>query len=301
MSRALPPFPTFTKAASEPDPGNREKRTTLTPSATANPSADELAPRATEPPRQAFVLTDVYTSDAAAENAYVEKLQAQALAQQIFGEDDSSVPQIPESFVGLFDAFAQEDASEWAALNEEPSGPSLADQLREPDVLNRTLSPAAQLAAQQEVTVFMEAFLRDTFRARDADAYLDALDEDFQYTHNSGTPDDPSDDRSYRGIGYEQIGIHRLFERFDSVAVGLSKPRDFNLIRPGVAEVTYDYDMRFRNRTEARRIAGTASFLLMRGGAQGNSSDWRIVEWYDMPPRLPDASRASSSSPSPNY
>jgi len=225
--------------------------------------------------RQGFVLYDVYTSDAAAEKAYQEQLRAQAAAQAAAEEE----PFIPETFAGLLDSLV--DASE--------STPPVAN---EPEWTPHTTEPTppltpSTLQLRREVQSLVERFLRDAFNARDADAYLAALDEDFRYTYDAGTPDNPDDDRSYRGRGYEAIGIHRVFERYTEIESELSPPRGFQLLRPDAAQVTYDYDISLRNARESRRIGGTATFLVMRGGSSGDTNEWRIVEWYDVPLERP--------------
>ena len=219
-------------------------------------------------------MNDVYTSDAAAEKAYMEQVQAQAVAQGAY-DDDGML--IPETFIGLLDSLAGETdgATDESVSNEPEWTPST--------VTTAPVTPST-LLSRREVQSVVEGFLQDAFNARDADAYVAALDDDFRYTYDAGTPDDPDDDRSYRGRGYETIGIHRVFDRFTNIESELSTPRDFQLLRQEAAQVTYDYDIALRNTRETRRVGGTATFLVMRGGASGDSDDWRIVEWYDVPP-----------------
>lgn len=240
--------------------------------------------REAEPPRQALVLTDIYTTEAAAEQAYIERVKAEALAQQVFGSTSEGGAsdgdaRIPETFAGLFDSFIDPSMLQ----DEDDARP---DRLwtAETDLPLTAQSVEQAAAAQRDVDRVVNGFLRLAFAGHDADQYLAALDVDYQYTHNGGTPNDASDDRYHRGIEYEAIGINRLMARYTDAAVRLSRPQDFELIRPGVAQVTYDYDMRLANAVESRRVAGTATFLLMRGGTTGTSPDWRIVEWYDSPP-----------------
>jgi hypothetical protein len=229
----------------------------------------------TQPRRErGFVLNDVYTSDAAAEKAYMEQIQAQAAVQ---GATDEAGMLVPETFIGLLDSLAgeTEGAADESASNEPEWMPSAVTPL--------PVTPSA-LQTRRAVQSVVERFLRDAFNERDADAYVAALDEDFRYTYDAGTPDNPDDDRSYRGRGYETIGIHRVFERFTDIESELSPPRDFQLLRQDAAQITYDYDIALRNPRETRRVGGTATFLVMRGGTTGESDDWRIVEWYDIPP-----------------
>lgn len=215
-----------------------------------------------------FVLHDVYTSDAAAEKAYREQLQAQTLAQE---EDEMLVP---ETFIGLLDSLLEESESSALASGEGESEWTSSTTTSPP------VTPST-LQSRREVESLVEGFLRDAFHERDPEAYLAALDEDFRYTYAS--PDDPNGGRSYRGRGYETIGIYRLFERFPNIRSELSPPREFQLIRPDAAQITYDYDITLRNPQESRRVAGTATFLVVRGGTSGDSDEWRIVEWYDIP------------------
>lgn len=238
-------------------------------SSSASASTETVTEERPPSPRRrstGFVLHDVYTSDAAAEKAYMEQLQAQTRAP----EENEML--IPDTFIGLLDS-----------LLEESESPALASAESEWTPSTTTPPPVtpAILQSRREVESLVEGFLRDAFHERNPEAYLAALDDDFRYTYAS--PNDPNGGRSYRGRGYEAVGIYRLFERFPNIRSELSPPREFQLLRPDAAQITYDYDITLRNTRESRRVAGTATFLVVRGGTSGDSDEWRIVEWYDVP------------------
>jgi len=224
-----------------------------------------------------LVITDVYTSDEAAQAALAEREAMERVADMIL----SSPPERPEGSIdtsgtvaGLFD-----DDSPVPAEVDAPADPA-APQTEPGD-------PRAA-ALEAEVTRVVEGFLRDAVEGRDVQAYLSALDEDFQYTFDGGTPDDFDDDVVYAGDDYRGMASEELFDRYPTARVQLSEPYDLQLQGADVATVEYDYDMSLRGPNGSRDLQGAASFLLMRGGTRGDTDAWRIVDWVDSPPRQRD-------------
>jgi hypothetical protein len=265
-----------------------------------SPAAERVEPRqegpAARPPvvlepqpaPRALVFNDLYTSEAAMERAYIQRLEEEARIVEA-ERAEALLSQIPGSFAGLFDSSAAEDAAERtpAAPEDGATGSAASKPFEEDGEQVAPFTPTGAMVqlAQREVRTVVEGMLRDAFVQRDLVRYLSALDEDVRYTHDAGTPLDPTDDRVYRGLQYERAAISRLFQQYDRATVRLSRPRNFSLLGPNTAQVTYDYDIGLSNASDTGRVAGTSIFLLMRGGSQASGPDWRIVEWYDTPPR----------------
>ncbi|MDA1190989.1 MAG: hypothetical protein O3A46_04810, partial [Candidatus Poribacteria bacterium] len=137
----------------------------------------------------------------------------------------------------------------------------------------------------RQVVDLVEGFLRDAVITRNVQAYLSVLDDEFQYTFDNGTPTNLDDDRIFNAEEYEQVAVSQLFDRNNRANVALSPPRRFEQLQPDVASISYDYDMNLiGSSNNNRRMSGTASFLLVRGGTSGDSVSWRILEWVDSPP-----------------
>jgi hypothetical protein len=221
-----------------------------------------------------LVITDVYTSDDAAQAALAEREAMERVADMILSsavERSESSIDTGGTVAGLFvgDPPAAVDADT----------PTVAAPAEAEDVDPLTA------AMEDEVTRVVEGFLRDAVEGRDVQAYLSALDEDFQYTFDGGTPDDIDDDIVYAGDDYRGMVAEELFDQYPTARVQLSEPYELQLQGADVATVEYDYDMSLRGPDGSRDLRGAASFLLMRGGTRGDTDAWRIVDWVDSPPQ----------------
>ncbi len=229
---------------------------------------DALPPAYRPPP---LVITDVYTTDEAAQAALEEREAMRRVAEAIL----SSPPERAESGVSTSDTIAGLFASDSAAPTQDTA--SLAGE--EPPV------DPVTAALEQEVTRVVEGFLRDAIEGRDVQAYLTALDEDFRYTADGGTPGDATDDVVYDGDDYRDMAVEQLFEGYPLADVTLSPPYELELKGADVATVQYDYEMSLRGPEGSRDLAGVASFLLKCGCTQGVTDAWRSGVWVDSPPR----------------
>ena len=243
----------------------------------------DTAGAATVPTRRPapLVITDVYTTDEAAQAALDEREAIARVAEMILAPE----PQRPEAGIdtsgtiaGLFSAGSDADTT---AGGQDTSAAFQDAPAEEP------VDPVTA-ALQQEVTRVVEGFLRDAVEGRDVQAYLTALDDDFRYTFDGGTPADDIDDVVYEGDDYREMVVGQLFEQFPMADVTLSDPYELVIRGADAATVEYDYDMSLRGPDGSRDLAGTASFLLMRGGTRGDTDAWRIVDWVDSPPRSRD-------------
>ncbi|MBT3270856.1 nuclear transport factor 2 family protein [Candidatus Poribacteria bacterium] len=237
---------------------------------------DAVAPASTR--REApLVITDVYTTDEAAQRALDEREAMARVAEVIFSSDAER----PEAAIQTSGTTAGLFASD-AGVDTGPGQQDTSATLPGPD--EAPVDPVTA-ALQQEVTRVVEGFLRDAVEGRDVQAYLTALDEDFRYTFDGGTPADDIDDVVYEGDDYRDMVVGELFEQFPVADVTLSDPYELVLRGADAATVEYDYDMSLRGPGNSRDLAGSASFLLMRGGTRGDTDAWRIVDWVDSPPR----------------
>ncbi len=216
----------------------------------------------------ALVITDVYTTDEAAQAALDEREAIDRVVDAIL----SSEPRRPESGIttsgtiaGLFESSAAADMAVEETATE-------------------AIDPYTA-ALEQEVVSVVEGFLRDAIESRNVQAYLTALDEDFRYTADGGTPADTADDVVFDGDEYREMAASQLFEGYPIADVTLSPPYELVVQGADMATVQYDYEMSLRGPEGSRDLAGAASFLLMRGGTRGDTDAWRIVDWVDSPPR----------------
>ena len=118
----------------------------------------------------------------------------------------------------------------------------------------------------------------------DIEQYMSAIwEDDFFYTSDLGTPDNPDDDLIFRGGGQEREGTSRMFNTMESIDLNLSQRGNIEFLNETLAMVEYEYDLRFVQQTsgEVSYPSGHMFFILeLRENAE-NTSEWRILEWYD--------------------
>ncbi len=118
----------------------------------------------------------------------------------------------------------------------------------------------------------------------DIEQYMSAIwEDDFFYTSDLGTPDNPDDDLIFRGGRQEREGTSRLFNAMERIDLNLSRRGDIEFLNDTLAMVEYDYDLKFVQHAsgEVSYPSGHMFFILeLRENAE-NTSEWRILEWYD--------------------
>jgi hypothetical protein len=127
------------------------------------------------------------------------------------------------------------------------------------------------------------------YETYDIERYMSAIwEDDFFYTSDIGTPDDPSDDAIIRGGQQERESAARVFSRFTkSIELNLSPRSDIEFLSDTIAMAEYDYEAKFsriptpEDRFEMIYTSGKMTIILERRGNSGDTSEWRILEWYD--------------------
>lgn len=118
----------------------------------------------------------------------------------------------------------------------------------------------------------------------DIEQYMSAIwEDDFFYTSDLGTPNNPDDDLIFRGGRQEREGTSRMFNTMESIDLNLSQRGDIEFLNEYLAMVEYKYDLRFVQQAsgEVSYPSGHMFFILELRENAGNKSEWRILEWYD--------------------
>ena len=117
----------------------------------------------------------------------------------------------------------------------------------------------------------------------DIERYMSAIwEDDFFYTSDIGTPDNPDDDLIFRGGQQEREGTLNMLNRM-SVDLNLSQRGNIEFLDETLAMVEYDYDLKFvqHGSGEVFYPSGHMFFILeLRENAE-YTREWRILEWYD--------------------
>lgn len=230
-------------------------------------------------------LTDVNTFDYLTDEEMVQTLLDPVLTPASVSPPTASVPPSDER--------SEDSLSEpLPSLIEQPS-PDLFEAaqgsglLSEEDLAREAEDPALMTPEALAVIATVEGALREAVMRRDVQAFLSALDEGFQYSHDRGTPENLDDDFLIQGDDvYQEIVMNRLFRPDDAEAlVEMSRPRDFKMT-DNVAVISYDYGMAFRGQTGNRQSVGSAQIYVTR--ARDGSDAWRIISWSDGPYRPPE-------------
>ncbi len=230
-------------------------------------------------------LTDVNTFDYLTDEEVVQTLLDPVLTPATVSPPIAGVP-------NSNDEQGQETLSEPLPSMVEQPAPDLFETaqgsglLSEEDLAREAEDPSLMTPEALAVIATVEGALREAVMRRDVQAFLSALDEGFQYSHDRGTPQNPDDDFLIQGDDvYQEIVMNRLFRPDDNEAiVEMSRPRDFQMA-DNVAVISYDYGMAFRGQTGARQSVGSAQIYVTR--ARDGSDAWRIIGWSDGPYRPP--------------
>ena len=120
---------------------------------------------------------------------------------------------------------------------------------------------------------------RDSLEAYDIQGYMSAIwADDFFYTSDMGTPDNPDDDMIFRGGQQEREGTLKMFNVTQNIELNLYKNGDIEFLSDTLAMADYDYDLRLDLTHEAQsNPSGRMIFIL----ELRENAEWRILEWYD--------------------
>ena len=113
----------------------------------------------------------------------------------------------------------------------------------------------------------------------DIQGYMSAIWEDnFFYTSDMGTPDNPDDDMIFRGGQQEREGTLKMFNVTQNIELNLYKNGDIEFLSDTLAMADYDYDLRLGlTHGEQSNPSGRMIFIL----ELRENGEWRILEWYD--------------------
>ena len=120
---------------------------------------------------------------------------------------------------------------------------------------------------------------RNSLETYDIQGYMSAIwEDDFFYTSDMGTPDNPDDDMIFRGGQQEREGTLKMFDVTQNIKLNLYKNRDIELLSDTLAMADYDYDLRLDlTHGEQSNPSGRMVFIL----ELRENGEWRILEWYD--------------------
>ena len=120
---------------------------------------------------------------------------------------------------------------------------------------------------------------KDGLENSNIERYMSAIwEDDFFYTSDLGTPDNPDDDIVFRSGYDEREGTSKMFDRMESVDLNLSQYGDIEFLNETLAMVDFNYEMTLvqRDSGEASYPSGRMIFIL-----ELRADEWRILEWYD--------------------
>jgi hypothetical protein len=113
-------------------------------------------------------------------------------------------------------------------------------------------------------------------------------EDDFFYTSDIGTPDDPSDDIIFRGGQQEREAAIRVFRTWNkNIELNLYPKSDIEFLSDTIAMAEYDYEAKFfkppapEDQLEAFYAPGTMILILENRENPDGIGEWRILEWYD--------------------
>ncbi len=119
----------------------------------------------------------------------------------------------------------------------------------------------------------------DSLETYDIHGYMSAIWEDnFFYTSDMGTPDNPDDDMIFRGGQQEREGTLKMFNVTQNIELNLYKNGDVEFLSNTLAMADYDYDLKLDlTHGEHSNPSGRMIFIL----ELRENGEWRILEWYD--------------------
>lgn len=115
--------------------------------------------------------------------------------------------------------------------------------------------------------------------SHEIERYISAIwEDDFFYTSDLGTPDNPDDDIVFQGGHEEREGASRMFNAMESIDLDPSQQGDIEFLNEMLAMVDFDYEMRLvqGDLGETSYPSGRMIFIL-----ELRADEWRILEWYD--------------------
>ena len=113
----------------------------------------------------------------------------------------------------------------------------------------------------------------------DIEGYMSAIwENDFFYTSDMGTRDNPDDDLIFRSGQQEREGTLRMFDTYQDIELSLFPHGDIEFLSETLAMADYNYGLKLAS-TEygVSYPSGRMIFVLELRG----NGEWRILEWYD--------------------
>ncbi len=113
-------------------------------------------------------------------------------------------------------------------------------------------------------------------------------EDDFFYTSDIGTPNDPSDDIIFRGGQQERESAIKVFSAWSkNIELNYSLSSDIEFLSDTIAMVECDYEAIFSRPSspEVKLVTtvcpGTMILILEYRENFDGIGEWRILEWYD--------------------
>ena len=129
----------------------------------------------------------------------------------------------------------------------------------------------------------MKSVIEDQWKkgieSNDIDGYMSAIwEDDFFYTSDTGTPDNPDDDLIFRSGQQERIGTLRMFDTYQDIELSLFPHGDIEFLSETLAMADYNYGLKLSS-TEygVSYPSGRMIFVL----ELRENEEWCILEWYD--------------------
>jgi len=126
------------------------------------------------------------------------------------------------------------------------------------------------------------------YESHDVERYMSSIwEDDFFYTSDIGTPNDPSDDVIFRGGQQERESAIRVFNTYTNIEFNLFPRSDIEFLSDTIAMVEYDYEAKFsqllspEGKSETLYPSGNVTIILERRENLEGIGEWRILEWYD--------------------
>ncbi len=127
------------------------------------------------------------------------------------------------------------------------------------------------------------------YETRDIEQYMSSIwEDDFFYTSDIGTPDDPSDDVIFRGGQRERESAAMIFDNYTkNIELNLIPRSDTVFLSDTIAEAEYSYEIELskppsqESPFETMYASGSMIIVLERRETPGRTNEWRILEWYD--------------------
>lgn len=112
----------------------------------------------------------------------------------------------------------------------------------------------------------------------DIEGYMSAIwEDDFFYTSDMGTPDNPDDDLIFRSGQQEREGTLRMLDTHHDIELSLFAHGDIEFLSGTLAMADYNYGLKLTSTHGESYPSGRMIFIL----ELRENSEWRILEWYD--------------------